>query len=187
MDTERSPDDHDILGLRLMRWLARMRDVVVNRILGLNDTPHRIAWGVFLGFVVAFSPTVGIQMMLFVATAALLRANKVSGLPIVWITNPVTVVPIYYACWRIGAFLLGTDDDPERGRRIIDELVGGSDTEWTWARLVQWSFWEQLGTTLWELGAELWLGGILVGIVLGAIAYPLTLFGVRAYRRARGG
>lgn len=169
-----------------MRWWRRLRDVVVNRILGLNDTPHRIAWGVFLGFVVAFSPTVGIQMILFVAVAALLRANKVSGLPVVWITNPVTVVPIYYACWRVGAFLLGTDDDPERGRRIIRELQG-AETGWTWERLIEWEFWAQLATTMWELGAELWLGGVLVGIVLGAMAYPLTLWGVRAYRRARGG
>ena len=169
-----------------MRWWRRLRGVVVNRILGLNDTPHRIAWGVFLGFVVAFSPTVGLQMILFVAVATLLRANKVSGLPIVWITNPVTVVPVYYACWRIGALLLGTDADPERGRRIIRELAG-AESGFAWDRLVEWAFWGQLATTLWELGAELWLGGFVVGVLLGGAAYPLTLWGVRAYRRARGG
>jgi hypothetical protein len=169
-----------------MHWWTRLRDVVVNRILGLHDTPHRIAWGVFLGFVVAFSPTVGFQMMLFVAVATLFRANKVSGLPIVWITNPVTVVPVYYACWRIGAFLLDTDGDPERGARIIADLMG-ADTEWTWSRLFESEFWAGVGSTLWELGGELWLGGLVVGVVTGAAAYPLTLWGVRAYRRARGG
>ncbi|HJL19733.1 MAG TPA: DUF2062 domain-containing protein [Sandaracinaceae bacterium LLY-WYZ-13_1] len=169
-----------------MRWWSRLRGVVVNRILGLNDTPHRIAWGVFLGFVVAFSPTVGFQMMLFVAVAAVFRANKVSGLPVVWITNPVTVVPVYWACWRVGAFVLGTDEDPERGRQIIERLMG-ADTGWTWGRLVEAAFWAELGATLWELGAELWLGGLLVGVVTGALAYPATLWGVRAYRRARGG
>lgn len=166
-------------------WV-RLKNVVVNRILGLNDTPHRIAWGVFLGFVVAFSPTVGLQMMIFVAVATLLRANKVSGLPIVWITNPVTLVPIYYACWRVGAFALGTDDDLSRGERIIEELVG-AESGWEWGRLFELAFWEQLGSTLVDLGGELWLGGLIVGAGLGAIFYPITIWAIQIYRRARGG
>jgi uncharacterized protein (DUF2062 family) len=169
-----------------MKWVRRVRDVIVHRILGLNDTPHRIAWGVFLGFVVAFTPTVGLQMLIYVVVASLLRANKMSGIPPIWLTNPVTMVPVYLGCWRIGAFVLGTDGDPERGERIIADLAG-AEAEFRWGRLVEGSFWAELGATLWELGAELWLGGFIVGATLGAIAYPLTHWGVRAYRRARGG
>ena len=33
----------------------------------------------------------------------------------------------------------------------------------------------------------LWLGGVLVGAVLGAIFYPITIWSVKAYRRTRGG
>ena len=169
-----------------MRWWARLRDVVVNRILGLNDTPHRIAWGVLLGFVVAFTPTVGLQMVLYVAIATLLRANKISGIPVVWITNPFTLVPIYFGCWRFGAWLLGTDGDPERGQQIIHRLMGAG-TDFRWSRFFEGAFFRELGSTLWELGAELWLGGFLAGLILGILFYPITLFGVRAYRRARGG
>lgn len=168
----------------MMRWWSRLRDLVVNRILGLNDTPHRIAWGVFLGFVVAFTPTIGLQMMIFVVVATLLRANKFSGIPVIWLTNPVTMVPVYYTCWRVGAFLLNTEEDPGRGQRIIDQLMG-AETEWSWGRLLESTFWLELGSTLGELGKELWLGGFVVGVVGGAAAYPLTLWGVRAYRRAR--
>ncbi len=169
-----------------MSLWERLKRVIVNRILGVNDTPHRIAWGVFLGFVVAFSPTVGLQMALFVAVATLLRANKVSGLPVVWLTNPVTLVPVYYACWRVGAFVLGTDDDVARGERIIADLVG-AETGWEWGRLFDVAFWEQIGRTLVDLGAELWLGGFIVGAGLGAVFYPITIWAVRFYRRARGG
>lgn len=168
-----------------MKWWTRLKTVVVQKILGLNDTPHRIAWGVFLGFVVAFSPTMGFQMALFVMTATVFRANKLSGLPIVWITNPFTAVPLYFMCWRVGAFALGSDADPERGERIIERLMG-SETGWEWGRLFDGAFWREVGATFWALGAELWLGGLVVGAVLGGIAYPLTLYGVRAYRRARG-
>ncbi|MGE0787888.1 MAG: DUF2062 domain-containing protein [Sandaracinaceae bacterium] len=167
-------------------WWARVKGVVVNRILGLHDTPHRIAWGVFLGFVVAFSPTVGLQMVIYLAVATALRANKVSGLPVVWLTNPVTLVPVYYACWRIGAFVLGTDDDPARGERIIAQLMGAG-TEWAWGRLFEAEFWRELGRTLVDLGAELWLGGFVVGVALGALFYPITIAAVRAYRRAMPG
>lgn len=169
-----------------MTLWGRLKRILVTRILGLNDTPHRIAWGVFLGFVVAFTPTVGIQMMLFVAVAAVLRGNKVSGLPVVWLTNPVTVVPIYWSCWRIGAFLLGTDADPERGQEIIDRLAG-AERSLTLSRMLEGAFWGEIFGTMWELGAELWLGGVLVGVVLGAIFYPITIVSVNAYRRARGG
>ncbi|MBX3270968.1 MAG: DUF2062 domain-containing protein [Sandaracinaceae bacterium] len=167
-----------------MTWWHRLKRVVVDKILGLHDTPHRIAWGVFLGFVVAFTPTIGFQMMIFVAVAALLRANKVSGLPIVWVTNPFTAVPLYLLCWRVGAFVLGTDADAERGQRIIERLMG-AETGWEWGRLFEGDFWREVGATFWALGAELWLGGFVVGAALGAMAYPLTLWGVRAYRRAR--
>ena len=169
-----------------MKWWTRLKRVVIDKILGLHDTPHRIAWGVFLGFVVAFSPTLGFQMMIFVATATLFRANKVSGLPIVWITNPLTAVPLYYSCWRVGAFFLGTDEDPERGERIIERLEG-AETGWEWSRLLDGAFWSEVGATFWALGAELWLGGLIVGALVGALAYPLTVWGVRAYRRVRGG
>ena len=40
--------------------------VLEHHILGLNDEPHRIARGVFLGTVVAFTPTLGLQMMIYV-------------------------------------------------------------------------------------------------------------------------
>jgi uncharacterized protein (DUF2062 family) len=169
-----------------MRWLRRLRDVIVNRILGLNDTPHRIAWGVFLGFVVAFTPTVGLQMLIYVLVASIFRANKMSGIPPIWLTNPITMVPIYLGCWRIGAFVLDTDGDPERGNRIIASLAG-AEAEFSWGRLLEGGFWIELGGTMWELGAELWLGGLVIGATLGGIAYPLTRYGVLAYRRARGG
>lgn len=168
-----------------MNWWRRIKNVIVNKILGLRDTPHRIAWGVFLGFVVAFTPTVGVQMMFYLAVATALRANKVAGMPVVWLTNPVTVVPIYYACWRVGAFVLGTDADPERGQVIIDRLVG-AEADFSLSRVLEYSFWAELANTMWALGAELWLGGTLVGMALGAVFYPITLFGVRAYRRAKG-
>ena len=73
----------------------RLKDFIVHKVLRLDDTPHRIALGVAIGFFVTWTPTIGIQMILVVALATLLKANKLVGVPFVWISNPFTIVPIY--------------------------------------------------------------------------------------------
>lgn len=84
----------------------RLQQIVFHNILHLDDTPHRIAWGVFLGTMIAFTPTLGLQIVLYIPIAALLRANKISGIPILFISNPFTAVPLYYTTWSVGAAVL---------------------------------------------------------------------------------
>src|SRR5690606_17221590 len=81
--------------------LDKFRQVLVHNILGLDDTPHRIGLGVLLGFLVAFTPTLGFQIIMYVALAALIRANKLSGIPILFISNPFTAVPLYWFVWKV--------------------------------------------------------------------------------------
>ena len=63
-------------------------------ILMLEDTPHSIALGTAIGLFIAWTPTVGIHMILVVSLALFLRANKVAGLIAVYISNPLTLAPI---------------------------------------------------------------------------------------------
>jgi len=71
--------------------------VFVDRVLQVHDTPHRIGLGVATGIFVAWTPTVGFQMALTVALAWLVGANKVVGVPFVWISCPPTYFATYYA------------------------------------------------------------------------------------------
>ena len=68
----------------------KARNILVHRVLGVDDSPHRIALGVAVAFFVAWTPTLGFQMVLAIALATVLRANKAVTVPIVWLTNPVT-------------------------------------------------------------------------------------------------
>ncbi len=156
-----------------MKRLARLRDIVVYRILGVADTPHRIAWGVFLGFLIAVTPTFGIQIMLYVALSTVLRANKISGVPILFITNPVTLVPVYYAAWWVGSKLLGSGAGG-RAPLFPEALRHPAGTSWA-----------EVGDALLDVGAELWVGSAAMGVVGGAICYGITYWGVLAFRRAR--
>lgn len=170
--------------------LSRLKNLIVTRILGVSDSPRRIAWGVFLGTIVAWTPTLGFQIMLYVGIATLLRANKVAGIPILFISNPFTAVPLYWSCWKLGDFVVnGGSSDGSTGAAALDRLgaanEAAAETDW-WTDLWTAEFWESLGQTLLDMGLELWVGSLIIGVLMAIPMYFLTLVGVRAYRRARG-
>ena len=171
--------------------IRRAKNLIVHRILGVRDTPRRIAWGVFLGTIVAWTPTLGFQIMIYVAIATLLRANKVAGIPILFISNPVTAVPLYWSCWKVGDFLVngGEGATPEAQLEMQERLSSSeeaaAETDW-WNDLLTAEFWEQLGQTLWDMGSELWVGSLVIGFTMAIPMYFVTLLGVRAFRKARG-
>lgn len=50
---------------------------------------------------------VPLQMVLAAAVAILLRANLPISVALVWITNPLTMGPMFYLAYKIGALMLG--------------------------------------------------------------------------------
>ncbi|MEJ2516017.1 MAG: DUF2062 domain-containing protein [Gammaproteobacteria bacterium] len=60
-----------------------------------------------LGIFVAFLPIPG-QTVLAVAVALWLRVNLAVAAVASWLANPLTIPPIYYACYRLGSWLLNT-------------------------------------------------------------------------------
>ncbi len=170
--------------------LARLRYLIVTRILGVQDSPGRIARGVAIGMIVAWTPTLGFQIMLYVAAATVFRANKVAGIPILFISNPLTAVPLYWGCWKLGDWIVNAGSGGESaGARAIERLSQASEsaahTDW-WHAIWTAEFWRALGDTLLDLGLELWVGSLVIGVAMAIPAYLLTLYGVKAYRRARG-
>ncbi|MAQ19874.1 MAG: hypothetical protein CMN30_34355 [Sandaracinus sp.] len=166
----------------------RLKNLVVHQILGVADTPHRIAWGVAVGSVIAWTPTLGFQIMLYLAFAALLRANKVSGIPVLFISNPFTAVPLYWLAWKVGDLALHGGES-EGGISAVSRMQE-AEAEAAETDLLTdiWTadFWEDLGETLLSMGAELWLGGLILGVAMAVPFYFLTLWAVTIYRRARG-
>lgn len=68
---------------------------------------RRSASGAFaVGLFMAFVP-VPFQMLLAAAVAILVRVNMPVSVALVWLTNPVTMPPMFYGAYRVGAWLMG--------------------------------------------------------------------------------
>ncbi len=62
---------------------------------------------IFLGLLVALMPLVGVQMLVVTLLALfLVRANLPVLVGLQWISNPLTMGPIYYADYKIGMAML---------------------------------------------------------------------------------
>jgi uncharacterized protein (DUF2062 family) len=67
---------------------------------------YSVAWGVSVGLFFAFMP-VPFQMPLAAAAAIVIGCNLPISLSMVWVTNPVTMPPLFYAAYKTGAWTLG--------------------------------------------------------------------------------
>ena len=68
-----------------------------------------VAGGVSLGFFLAFIP-LPIQMLIAAPLAILFRVNLAVTMASVWITNPITVAPMFVFAFKVGSWILGADN-----------------------------------------------------------------------------
>ncbi len=159
------------------RYAAKIRRLVLHHVLHADDSPHRIALGVGIAVLVAFLPLVGFQTVIAISVAALLRANKAVCVPIVWITNPLTLWPIYGACLALGRLVM-----PSANAGSQADVASLGQVE---MNILALESWKRLLHLLVSLGLELWIGCLLVGVFLGIMSYLSARWGVSTYRERR--
>jgi uncharacterized protein (DUF2062 family) len=169
-----------------LAW-SRLRKFVVYRILHIDDSAHRIALGVAIAFFVAWTPTMGFHMLLSVVIAAALRANKLVGLPVVWIANPFTAVPIYYFNWRLGrAITRGAFEGSLAAKASLAEALSTSNGPLGVLRHVfELHFWRTIGSVSFSIATEMWIGSIVAGLFLAVGSYWMTRHAIQRYRADR--
>lgn len=72
---------------------------------------NSVATAFAVGLFCAWIPT-PFQMVLAAGGAILFRANLPVSMALVWITNPLTMPPMFYAAYKIGAMILGVNEMP---------------------------------------------------------------------------
>jgi hypothetical protein len=101
-----------------------------------------------VGLFVAFIPTPG-QVVMAAALAVLLRCNLPLSVGLVFLTNPVTMPPLFYLAYQIGAL-------------IVDVPVQDIEFELSFA----W-----LGSNLAAIGKPFLLGCLICGLFFGSLGY----------------
>lgn len=160
---------------RIRRAVIAIRRFVMLRVLHADDSPHRLAMGCAVGAFIAFTPTFGLQIALFFPICWLLRGNSVVGFPILWITNAVTVVPVYMAQYWIGATVLNRDP-------------WGAD--WKMLQVQDGSWWQTV-QTYWQFTLKyfgpLGVGSLITATLMGLASYAAVSAIVKQYRLKRFG
>ncbi len=79
---------------------------------------------VAVGLFCAFIP-LPFQMLIATFFAIIFRVNILIAIPLVWITNPITIPPFFYFCYRIGAYTLGIETGDFHFELSIAWLIDG--------------------------------------------------------------
>lgn len=163
-----------IIGDKLKDYWRRTKHFCVHNILHADDPPHSLALGIAVGIFVAFLPLIGIQMGLAFGMAWLMKANKAVAVSLVWVSNPVTMVPVYYPGYWLGCKLMNM---PTGGQWI--ELMQSNDSASVKIR----GFIDNLQ----DFAGPLFLGTFILAALLGIISYYVSLGLIRSYRLRRWG
>lgn len=119
----------------------------------------------YLGSIVSLWPLYGFQLVVAVFVALYARANLTITVALQFITNPLTLIPIYGFTYWVGRKLMG---------------VMGVDTEFP----VKLSF-ENMAEAGWDVLIALFLGGLVVGLgvaLICDITWRLLSWEARVFR-----
>jgi len=138
------PDIGKLLQRPSLRWIDNLAHDP--NLLHLNR--HSVSLAVFVGIFCAFIP-LPIQTLIAVAMCFWLGANLPIGMMAIWISNPITIPPMFYLTHQLGSFLLGSEP--------VDFTV-----------TLSWEWFSNLGS---GVLLPLIVGSLLCGIILASIGY----------------
>ncbi len=128
---------------------------------------HSVAGAFFVGLSMAFVP-VPFQMLLAAGMAIAMQVNIPISVALVWLTNPLTMPPMFYFAYKVGQWIL---EQPNHNFQF--------DLSWSWL--------------LHEL-SHIWqpflLGCLVVGLTSGVLGYLIVRVAwracvIRKWRRRR--
>jgi uncharacterized protein (DUF2062 family) len=130
----------------------------------IHGEPRDIALGFSLGLFIGMAPIMGLQTIMVLFLATLLKWNKLAAAVGVWITNPLTAPFIYGITYLTGAGIIGINHhryiDPEQSITIISRII----------------------TMAPDVILSMVIGGIILGIPVAFAGYFISYFVVLEYQ-----
>ncbi len=156
--------------------------------------PEYTARGVAVGLVWAFTPTIGIQMPLVFITWLISRKlfrrdfSVIIGMAWTWVTNVVTMVPIYYVFYLTGQVMIGRPGESAGYEAFVglwDKAMGESaDVDDMFFGGFDW-VWHYFTDVVGGWGLSMLVGCVPWAILIGWLGYVWSLSFVRHHREAR--
>jgi uncharacterized protein (DUF2062 family) len=109
---------------------------------------HSVAKAFAIGLFCAWLP-IPLQTLVAASLAIYFRAHIPLSVVLVFITNPVTMPPMFYFAYKLGSFLLG-----------LEPQSVPMDLSWEW-----------FGTTLVKIWKPLIFGSLILGIISSMVGY----------------
>ena len=170
---------------RLKSLLRPVVRFVKFRVIHIDDSAHRIALGAAFGVFTAYLPPFGYHIILVITLCLLFKANKFVALTLIWVSNPLTLVPIYYPNYLVGrvvANFFHTSDalSSAQAAGLLKDCFSLSNII---AGFGNGQLWHQLGSLAIRIGIELTIGGVIIGGSIAAAVYLVTSHFVLSHRR----
>ncbi|WP_437186004.1 DUF2062 domain-containing protein [Planctomicrobium sp. SH668] len=154
--------------LNLKHWL--------NTILHLDDSPHSIALGTAIGVFVGITPTGGFQMALVLliafCTKKFFRFNRIAGLIGVYISNPLTTIPLCWYSYRIGTLFYPNKTTWLEFKEMF-HFASISDSC------------SSLKLIIVNVGLPLAVGSVILGAIFAIVSYPVVLYLASSIQKRR--
>jgi uncharacterized protein (DUF2062 family) len=143
----------------------------------LRASPHEIALGCALGAFVSITPLLGVQTLLAVIFALMLRASVPAAIIGTFVGNPLSWPFIWVSTYVMGLQIVGLEGafDPSAVQRNILLL---------WGALVDRSplLFDATAALLWPLLWPMLAGSVPIGLLTAAIVYYISRNVVRGWR-----
>ena len=139
----------DRLRIDYPRWLQPFLDHPNLFHLNRNSISRAVGVGIFCAFI-----PLPIQTLITMFMCLIVGANLPLAVIVIWISNPITIPPMFFLTYKLGSLLLD--------REVMSFSVS-----------LSWDWFSRLGE---EILVPLFVGSFLSGLVLGIVGYRLVLF-----------
>ena len=135
----------------------------------LNGDPHYVALGMAIGVFIAITPTIPFHTVAAIGLAFLLKASKPAAYLGVWVSNPATIVFLYYACYKTGYLFF--QDSPQT-LADLENLLYQFESDVSLGQKID--CFKGFITDQFDVFLIMNLGGLILGLPAGVAAYVIT-------------
>jgi uncharacterized protein len=154
-------------------WWKNPRELL-RQILLLNDSEHSVAVGTTVGVFVGMTPTVGVQMLMIIIFAFITKPffhfNRIAALVSVYISNPLTMLPIYWFDYKVGTYFVEGNMTKEEFSKILEY---NSFSEW----------WNTVLGLFIDVGWPLFWGAMVLATLASLITYPAMRYLLNSFHK----